>query len=177
MKSLLFLLFLSSVASAQNPIEFSEVVNVDSTTKEQLFTNGRAWMNEVFKSGKDVTQVSDKEAGELSGKVVQPIEGSVTSMTRMNYTAVMAFSFRIQVKDGKYKYTFYDFDNSEIVGPYTWMKPFHLLTDTTASPVKWPGIKKEKMDVEWNTLKDKTSTLVQALVATLKQRMAIKEDF
>ena len=49
-------------------INYSEVVNVDSVKKEELYNRAKHWLVETFNSAKDVIQIDDKENGEIVGK-------------------------------------------------------------------------------------------------------------
>ncbi|NLH46839.1 MAG: DUF4468 domain-containing protein, partial [Acholeplasmataceae bacterium] len=52
---------------SQEPVNYSEAIEVPNVEKNELFLRGREWFNDNFKSSKDVLQVIDKETGELSG--------------------------------------------------------------------------------------------------------------
>src|SRR6266542_1007820 len=101
----------SLISAAQNDtlITYSEIVNVDSTTKDQLFQNARQWYNEIFVSSKEVLQIVDKETGELSGKGLLKSYYDYRVMGKRKYDCYYKFSIDIKVKDGKYKYTFSNF--------------------------------------------------------------------
>ena len=90
-------------------IVYTEVVKLDSTyTSDLLFKNAKQWLVDNFKSGKDVLQTDDKESGYIIGQgyfVVgkNPVGFFVTNSR-------IWFTVKIEVKDGRYKYTFYDTD-------------------------------------------------------------------
>lgn len=66
------LLFHSSLLFAQNvdnnvslplqdgKITYSEIVNVDSATKNQLYSRAKEWISKSFKSSKNVIQLDEK---------------------------------------------------------------------------------------------------------------------
>lgn len=66
------LLFHSSLLFAQNSdnnvslplqdgkITYSEIVNVDSATKNQLYSRAKEWISKSFKSSKNVIQLDEK---------------------------------------------------------------------------------------------------------------------
>lgn len=88
-------------------IVYTEVIKLDSTyTRDLLFKNAKQWLVDNFKSGKDVLQTEDKEIGYIIGQgyfVVgkNPVGFFVTNSR-------IWFTVKIEVKDGRYKYTFYD---------------------------------------------------------------------
>jgi len=88
-------------------INYSEVVNVDSVKKEELYNRAKHWLVETFKSAKDVIQIDDKENGEIVGK------GYFKSWWDMGWIGGKNVSvwetLKIQVKDYRYKYEITDF--------------------------------------------------------------------
>jgi len=88
-------------------VEYAEVVKLDSTyTDDLLFKNARQWLVDNFKSGKDVLQTEDKEGGYIIG---QGFFSMMTNPVSLFYSnSQIWFSMKIEVKDGRYRYTFYD---------------------------------------------------------------------
>jgi hypothetical protein len=85
MKRLLFALFLIPcfvkaqdtvaipklpVDSATHLITYQEVVEAPKINKNDLYTRGRQWFAESFKSANSVLQMDDKESGKLIGRTV-----------------------------------------------------------------------------------------------------------
>lgn len=86
-------------------INFSEVVQVDSATKEQLFAAAKQFFGDTFKSAKDVIQVEDRDAGFIIGKAFKDIQIKILGR---NSPTQMFYSMKIQAKEGRYKYEFYN---------------------------------------------------------------------
>ena len=89
-------------------INYSEVVTVDSSLKKSdLFINAKKFFVGVYKSGKDVIQMEDKDAGIIIGK------GYFKTYWKANliFSADMDVwhTIKISIKDGKYKYEITDF--------------------------------------------------------------------
>ena len=51
-------------------LDFTEIINVDSTTQKELYARARAWFALNFVSSKAVLEMDDKENGQLIGKVI-----------------------------------------------------------------------------------------------------------
>src|SRR6266404_8582704 len=64
-------------APTPSPLQFQEVVQVEGATREQLYFAALAWFPSAFKSGKDVLQVQNKEAGMLVGTGVERYEPAI----------------------------------------------------------------------------------------------------
>ncbi len=105
---ILLLLVNYNLAFAQE-IKFEEVVQVDSAlSKSSLFKVGKLWLNDTYRSGKNVIQMEDENAGIILGKAVIKYtptfySASVPATGYINYTIKLSF------KNGRYKYEFYDF--------------------------------------------------------------------
>ncbi|MCZ8216643.1 MAG: DUF4468 domain-containing protein [Cyclobacteriaceae bacterium] len=93
-----------SLPVIDDKINFSEVVVVDSASKDELYTKAKIWLAENFISANDVIQFDDKENGIVIGKgIIRVKEGGLTPRIK-----IWRFTVKIQVKDGKYKVNFYD---------------------------------------------------------------------
>ncbi len=97
---LIYLLFASIVVSSQS---YTEVVQQDTTSKEDLYSRARTWAEVTFNSAKDVIQMGDKETGTLIVKAALPVTYRVLGMNdnggHINYTLT------IEVKPGRYRYS------------------------------------------------------------------------
>ena len=152
---------------AQNPISYSDVVNIDSVSKSELFKRGLVWTAEAFRSSNDVIQVKDKEAGMILGKGTFDYPGKDKF-----YNGVVRFTFKLQFKDGRYKYDFYDFTHESVnfnIG---------LVTDAEAAQWKIFGSTKKYRDREWNFLKGEVKSNVGSMLITLQEQLSnsVKED-
>lgn len=114
MKLFLFLLF-PSLAICQTPIpknnegnyEYTAVVNVDSLPADKLYSNGKIFVVQAFKSGKEVTELNDDESKTIAGSGTKRIYFKGLN-AGLEY--FIRFKFIIQAKDGRYKYTINDFE-------------------------------------------------------------------
>lgn len=83
-------------------IQFQEVVQVPDTPAPELYSRAQLWMAKTFVSGKDVTQLNDKENGTVL------LKGNTMVHFGMGYTRI-GFTLLLEIKDGRYRYTLSDF--------------------------------------------------------------------
>lgn len=113
-KYALFALFLPIFAVGQkiNPdtlsFNYTGVVQADSMSAKSLQSRAKLFVAEAFKSAKDVTQMDDPDGGIImvKGTMAPVIKAPLLGHIEYGY---VSFTIKIQVKDGRYKYTFSDF--------------------------------------------------------------------
>lgn len=154
-------------------ITYSEVIEIPSTSKDELYLRANTWLSRAFKSAKAVIDFQDKEAGKIIAKgnigttIKVPLVGKQDA-GNINITIT------ILIKDGKYKYTI---DN------LTHSKPF-------STPGNWASIgplEQEKAKAgmmvrpsqgEWKDLKEDAFKSIEEIVSDLKKAMLKSEkDF
>ena len=113
-KTLLLLLTLGLVApslKAQDvtPLTYSEVIQVDGVSKDELFSRAKLFFVNTYNNATKVIQNEDKDAGIIAGKaitsdniIIGKFSGSGATDAPATYTITLA------VKDGRYKYTITD---------------------------------------------------------------------
>lgn len=79
-------------------IYYSEAINVEGKSKDDLFVYASSWFADTFVSAQDVVQFSDKDKGVIIGKGNFDVK-----------KGVVKFTTKISVKEGRYKYELYDF--------------------------------------------------------------------
>ena len=88
-------------------IIYTEVVEVESKSKDDLYTSAREWFAKSYNSANNVIQMDDKESGKIVGKALMPVYhkafGSDYDSGNIHYT------ISIYLKDGRYKYEVSDF--------------------------------------------------------------------
>jgi hypothetical protein len=125
---LVLILVKFNLAFAQE-IKFEEVIQVDSAlSKSSLFKVGKLWLNDTYKSGKDVIQMEDENAGIILGKAVIKYtptfySASVPATGYINYTIKLSF------KNGRYKYEIYDFIHEGSTNEYGQNGSLGLIND------------------------------------------------
>lgn len=85
------------IDSATGKVVYTEIVYVESKTKDELYLNGKEWLANTFKSSKEVIDMDDKEAGQIIGKglFVVSLNGD---------WGYIHFTVALYFKDGRYKY-------------------------------------------------------------------------
>lgn len=175
------MIFISQFGKSQSDtaISYSEVIHVDSTTKDQLFSRARIWVNDAFKSGKDVTQLADKDAGTITGSANFIIHFTIRKGT---WPARITFSFKILIKDGRYKYIFDNFfdqglesDNPQTSG----LDDFGSITTAKTTTKKEFMVSVSSMNVSWNSVQREVDKEMVGIITDLKRAMKTKmnEDF
>ena len=115
MKKIVFLLLLPTITFGQEidvdtlQFVYTGVETVDSVAGKTLQSRAKLFIAENFKSAKDVLQLDDAEAGVIAkakGNIIPVIKILILGHEAYGY---VNFTCKIQVKDGKYKYTFSDF--------------------------------------------------------------------
>jgi len=110
--SILFV-FNSIQLKAQNwPIDpetkqiiFTEVVAVDSVSKDELYLRAKEWFAKTYNDSKEVIQLSDKEAGKIIGKGVYL---AYYHSIGLRNGGLVHYTLTVIAKDGRYKYELTD---------------------------------------------------------------------
>lgn len=184
MKKLIFILLITlpiisicqdvPLDSMTNKVCYSGIVNVDSTTKDVIYSKAREWFTVTFASANDVIQMDSKD--QIIGKAFQNIY--VTSMG-MQVKTRMFYTVKIYIKDNKYRY--------EITDIYYKSYPTAQAGSYTSYPEDWfiPETKMLKKNGEAKPLpksyKDETIKGIEGLVAginaQIKKPVAVKSDW
>lgn len=145
-----------------NKITYTEVVSVDSVSKDILYQRAKIWMVNYFKNENFSIQNLEE------GKLVKTASFAVSYDIGKGYIATEQDNFNISiiVKDGKYKYEFTDF-----VADYGFQK----------SPCEEGFKHKEKNKQLYQDTVDAFYKEVQLLISKLKENMnqdiKIKDDW
>lgn len=102
MRALIFgiaLLVSGAINASEGPFEFVQVHEVEATS-DQIFDSARMWIAETFQSGKDVTDLADKEMGVIIGN------GRINLKHGFMTKTPAGFKMKIDVKDGRFRTTF-----------------------------------------------------------------------
>jgi len=123
MKNLLFILLtiVSMSLSAQDYPEhftYTGVVKVDSASATILYSRAKRFVAETYKSGKTVTDLDDATTTTIILKPLMDSYSSSVSMSAISSScsASVKYTFTIECKDGRYKYTLSDFHHVIDIG-------------------------------------------------------------
>lgn len=91
------------IDSITKGIEFKSIIQVENTNAQILFSRAKSFVAKNFISGKDATQLVDEYSKSIIGKGV----------LNLNFSDVLAsangelkFTFQIECKDNRFRYTF-----------------------------------------------------------------------
>lgn len=140
----------------------SEVITVDSVSKEKLYLNAKRYLANTFKSAKDVIQLDDKESGEIIAKGY--FETTWQYGLGMATPVQVWHTIAISVKDGKYKYQISDFRIKYFNEATAYTRA--STTDVTLEDFS-KSRKKNYLKFENNSLKPKIDEYVSAIKAAM----------
>jgi len=147
-----------------NKFTFTEVINVDSATKNDLYLRAREWFAKTYNNSKEVIQVDDKDAGKIYGRGA--ISVFVTQIGIPHDNGLVYYDISINVKDGRYKYTLTNF--------------YHDATTAEKGVGSGGALENEKpacggwgmFQKSWDTIKSKSNAKTLLIIDDLKQYMA-----
>ena len=84
------------------------VVQVEDASAADLFSRGKLLISEMFKSAKAVTQLTDEHTHTLIAKGYFPVSTFPALQGPAFGSPMVAFTFMLQAKDGRYRYIIKD---------------------------------------------------------------------
>ncbi|MCX7696449.1 MAG: DUF4468 domain-containing protein [Bacteroidales bacterium] len=97
------------IDSITQKITYKEVVQVEGS-KDSLYNRAIAWIHSYFKNPQGVTKVRDPQNGLIIGDHRIRMVDTQKDGSKINSNTVVEYTFKIELKDGKYRYTFTDFE-------------------------------------------------------------------
>jgi hypothetical protein len=153
---------------AQEPLTYTEVVQVDSVSKTELYNRAKVWFATAYNSSNDVLQMDNKEGGELIGKAIlnyRPTVLSRSEQTRGN----IKYTIKIFIKDGRYKYEITNFIHDPYGNQYG-KSSMGLITTEKECPTPRP-MEKAWSNKVWNDIKNQIDSNMKSLIVSLKKDM------
>jgi len=142
-------------------IEYTNVVAADSLNATELFGKARLFLSKAFNSGKETTELTDEQNNVVSAKGWAPVY--ITSLG-VKYEQQLWFSFTIQCKAGRYKYTI---DNVYLVSKGTKQSNEYYFENGKGA---WFSNK------QWDSVKEQADNILKSLIADLKKNMVKTAD-
>ncbi|PKP04577.1 MAG: hypothetical protein CVU11_04140 [Bacteroidetes bacterium HGW-Bacteroidetes-6] len=106
-----------TISKAQVPVDpdtklitYQEVVNQEGSTKDSIYIRGIAWVNSYFKNPQGVTTIRDRENGIILGQHRVRMVDTDADGNVLNSNTIVEFTFKIEAKEGRYRYTINDFE-------------------------------------------------------------------
>ncbi len=155
------------------PLEYILVVSVEGVTKDQLYSEALAWFGETFRGPKNVIEVQDRQAGRIIAKPLFLYEPTVFESTA-RIRGVVRYSVKVEVKDGRYRYSIGDFfhegSREGDLAPIS----FQLLTTDPECPYQFSprDLKSSSKQETWDNLKLVAKNQAALIISSLKSRMA-----
>ena len=142
---------------SQSGIFKEEVVRTrDSTdTKDVLFVKAHEWFAVNFRSANHVIQMADKDAGKIIGK-------GMTDIPLKNW-GLLKFTFIVECRDGRYKYTMQD-----VTHVYT---ETHNLWGGDITVERSPAIPMKMFKSGWDKVRESGSATINAIIFDFKTHM------
>lgn len=97
--------------NTEKEVEFSNVIQIDSSDKNELFNNSKLWVVKNFKSANDVIQFENIDQGTIIGKGNFSIKSTglgFAGTVHKDHSGIITFTFEISNKDNKTRIRIYD---------------------------------------------------------------------
>ena len=165
MKKTIILFFLITVSTySQEPLEYDNIIEVNSIEKDKLFEILNDWTAIIFNSANDVIQLSDKDNGKL---IIKGVKNYSLGRSLYNcYDGFISFTLRIVVKDNKYRITILQLKHNSMNNNVC-----SLGLITTAELFKPKGFAKREKNKIWKDLKVKSSELNKSILNSIKEKI------
>ncbi|MEO7174640.1 MAG: DUF4468 domain-containing protein, partial [Saprospiraceae bacterium] len=147
--------------------EYSEIVLIDSASKDDLYLIALEWVNKTYKSGKNVIQSNDKDDGIIIGK-------AVTQTLIYNNSGIkkdggyFSYTICIYCKDNRFKYVIDNiiYNEGDMI-----LSPGANLSE--AFPHNWTGLlgKSKQTRREWKSFQRQANTEFEIIIDSLKRQM------
>jgi len=95
------MLFAGMLMHAQEMLTFTDVIEVDGATKQQLYNRASQWFTKAYVSSNDVVQKADPINGIIIGKGKWVCNGSKTYYYT---TGTISHTIELYFKEGRFKY-------------------------------------------------------------------------
>jgi len=165
MKKTIILFFLITVSTySQEPLEYDNIIEVNSIEKDKLFEILNDWTAIIFNSANDVIQLSDKDNGKL---IIKGVKNYSLGRSLYNcYDGFISFTLRIVVKDNKYRIIILQLKHNSMNNNVC-----SLGLITTAELFKPKGFAKREKNKIWKDLKVKSSELNKSILNSIKEKI------
>jgi hypothetical protein len=152
--------------NTEGNVEFQNTYDLEGKSQEELYSITKVWLSEMFKNSKNVIEVDEKDSGIISGNG----NNSFTSGSLLLglTTETLYFSFKCQIKDGRFRLTLNNFElNNQYVGRYGVEGQF------TDKSIKKNGDVKDFP----NKIKSEILSIYGGFVDSLEKNLLKEDDF
>jgi hypothetical protein len=152
----------------QDPLTYTEVVQTDSASKNELYNRAKLWFVNAYNSASDVLQMDNKEEGQIIGKAIMKYNPTVFSGSEQTKGNIK-YTIKIFVKDSRYKYEITDFVHDPYGNQYGKTSMGLITTDEECPNPK--SMAKGWSNKVWRDIKNQIESNMTSLIASLKQSM------
>ena len=145
-------------------IVYTDVIEAEGS-KDELYNRAKEWIVDNFRSIDHVLEVDSKQSSQIIGKGATRIEGEM-DFFGFKSNALIGFTFKLNFKDGRYKYEFSDLRVKGLPDDGTDM-PYEDIFFQEPNPKATKLAKKNH-----EKYKQSTHEMLTALEASLKTKMA-----
>jgi hypothetical protein len=157
------MLFICSIANAQEALSFSKVIQADSLDKTSIYVALRAWFSEMYNSSNKVIQMDDKDAGVIIGKGTT--QYNYGGMVYSCYEGWINYTIKVQVRDGRYKA---ELSNINHENKKDLAASCNLGIITTAEEYATKGMSKRYHNKVANDIKEKMKKYAEELFSSME---------
>lgn len=130
-------LFVSCVSNPgiSDNLKFSEIVEVNGVTSNDLFTRINLWMVDAFNNAESVIQYSDKESGIIKGSYI------FTYSQPLTFAQIpIRSTITVEVRDGRYKISFDSPHRYIPSGAYSGTQPLYYQDEADKTLESWKNL-------------------------------------
>lgn len=177
MKKTLFLLMMlglvapSLKAQDVTPLTYSEVIQVDGVSKDELYNRAKQWFSSAYRDANKVIKDESKSDGSITAKAIMRYNSGILSGSAITKGAI-SYDIAIAVRDGRYKYVISNFIHT----PYDDEQygNFGLITTSDEAPkVKLKlGTTNGWRRKVWEDIKKQIDEYTPALIEDMKSGMS-----
>lgn len=167
--SILTSLFYLTNIYGQTPIIYTDVIQVDSVTKDELYNRAKLWFATTYNSANDVLQIDDKAEGQIVGKAIVMYNPTILSASNQTKGPIK-YTIKLFLKEGRYKYELSDFIHDPYGNQYGKISMGTITTDEICPNPTRTMTKRWNNDV-WEEIKNQIEKNINSIIESLKQAM------
>lgn len=148
--------FLPLFSQAEQPLEFSKVVQAEGKSADEIYSSVKVWIAENYRSAQDIIQLDDKQGGIIVLKAAHQFNYS--TMSAPSFPGPIHYTLKISIKDGRFKVDMDKIYHESTTGPLHYRDGWSLKSLTSREKFK-SGVmyghynkawKRAKEDIELN---------------------------
>jgi len=154
-------------------ITYTQVVEIPTKNKFEIYDKAVLWCAEAFNSAKAAVQYTNRDAGILT---INSNADVIIKGKNNDYTRNVTFKIKFESKDKKYKVTVYDM-NWSIRHSFEELASEHPLTSSTTSPYRDGFENIKKSNEKWALLKQAVDRDFKLLLSNMMNSITKDENW